>query len=196
MSSKSERKRVSHDRIQASASLALRRDGISGLSVHNVMEDAGLTVGGFYSHYSSREELIADAFDSAASERRAVVARALEGRTGNDRLPAFLGAYLAIDHVESREQGCPWGALLSDLPRAGEPLRANATEQFRRSAAGLHPDRRAAIATLAVSFSSLMLMRAVTDSRLREEIAEAACFAVESIVRNLERRGASEGESK
>jgi TetR/AcrR family transcriptional repressor of nem operon len=196
MSSKSERKRVSHDRIRSSASAALRRDGIGGLSVHNVMENAGLTVGGFYSHYASRGELIADAFDAAASERRAVVARALDRRTGNDRLAAFVGAYLAPGHVEDRDGGCPWGAVLSDLQRAGEPLRTKATAQFRRTAAGLHPDRRAAIATLAVSFSSLMLMRTVTDSHLRDEIAESARFAVDCIIRNLESPIASQGEIK
>lgn len=185
----------SHARIRAAAARTLRRDGADGLSVHKVMSEAGLTVGGFYAHYPSREELVTDAFSAAARERRMVVARVLDRVPPDKRPAAFMSAYLSEEHLEDLEGGCPWAAVLSDLPRAPESMRGLITEQFARSAAGLHPDRRVSIATLAVSFASLIMMRAVTDEALRQEIAEAAELAVESVLEKAGRT-AAKGEEE
>ena len=185
----------SHERIRTAAARALRRDGAEGLSVHKVMREAGLTVGGFYAHYPSREELVTDAFSAATHERRAVVARVLEGVPPGKRPSAFVSAYLAPEHLDDLSGGCPWAAVLSDLPRAPESMRNRITEQFARSAAGLHPDRRVSIATLMVSFASLIMMRAVTDEALRQEISEAAQCAVEGVLEKIE-RVATEGGKK
>lgn len=191
MPGKSEMKRIVHEKIRANAAAAMKREGLSAVSVHRVMHAAGLTVGGFYAHYGSREGMLEDAFTTAAAQRRSAVGKILEGKSGEERLTAFLSAYLSSEHVDDPASGCPWAAVLSELPRADDSLRRTATELLGRAVAGLHPDRRASIATLALGFASLMLMRTVTDEDLRQEIGESARFAVESIAR-ASRKGENE----
>lgn len=191
MPGRSEMKRDAHERIRSNAAAALKREGLNAVSVHRVMRAAGLTVGGFYAHYGSREEMVEDAFAAAAAQRRSSVEQILAGKSGDERLTAFLSAYLSPEHAADPVSGCPWAAVLSDLPRSGDTLRRTATELFGRSVAVLHPDRRASIATLALGFASLVLMRTVTDEGLRQEIAGAARFAVESVVRAT-RKGENE----
>lgn len=180
----------SRERIRASAAAELRRQGVRGLSLHRAMRDAGLTVGGFYGHYRSRDDLVLDAFLAAASQRREFVRRALEGVAGRERLTAFAEAYLAEDHVANVEGGCPWAAVLSELPRLEPGTRTTISEVFAASAGSLSADREAAIATLALSFASLILMRATTDDAQREEIARAARRAVAAIAESSGTGGA------
>lgn len=120
--SKSTRREQSHERILDAAARAVCRDGYAGLGVANVMKEAGLTHGGFYAHFESRDALLAEAVEhagrqSAARMRERIAARVAQGAS---RLRAFIEEYLSARHVEALDQGCPVAALGPDLAR-GEP---------------------------------------------------------------------------
>jgi len=133
MSARAQAKDVSHRRIRAAASRMLRREGIDATSVHKVMKGAGLTVGGFYAHFASRQQMIRHAFLDAVKQRRDLVMGLLEGRGSRDWLPTFLQSYLTVEHVEDRDNGCAWAALLSELPRADTQTRRMAERLFESS---------------------------------------------------------------
>jgi len=133
MSARTLAKDVSHRKIRAAASRMLRREGIEATSVHKVMKGAGLTVGGFYAHFDSRQQMIRHAFLHAVRQRRDLVMTLLQGRPTREWLPTFIRSYLSREHVEDRDNGCAWAALLSELPRADTATRSVAERLFDSS---------------------------------------------------------------
>ncbi len=125
-----------HQRILDVAARALRRDGFSGVGVADVMKGAGLTHGGFYAHFDSREALLvealkhADAASAANLDRRAAALRA----DGASPLAALVTAYLSEEHLAARESGlgCVVGALGSEMARQETPLREVARSRIER----------------------------------------------------------------
>src|SRR5438445_9168558 len=112
------RKEETHERIVDAAARAIQRRGYAGIGVADVMKEAGLTHGGFYAHFDSREALLVEALERAGQKGFAA-ARAAELRAGNG-VSAFrllVESYLADDHLASLETGCPVAAFSSDLPR-------------------------------------------------------------------------------
>jgi AcrR family transcriptional regulator len=113
------RKEDTHDQILDVAARALRREGYAGVRVADVMKEAGLTHGGFYAHFPSRDALLVEALARAGRDSAAAVARATEPRRGK-RASAFrslIEGYLSDRHLASPETGCPVAALGSDMPR-------------------------------------------------------------------------------
>jgi TetR/AcrR family transcriptional regulator, transcriptional repressor for nem operon len=119
------RKAISHERILEAASRDLRRPGFEGVNVAAVMKTAGLTHGGFYAHFESRDALLSEAMVRAsenAGEAIKTQAKSLED-TGISPFRAFVEAYLSAAHVEGCEVGCPIAALCGDMPlQASEVL--------------------------------------------------------------------------
>lgn len=115
-----------HDRIVDAAARALRRDGFAGVGVADVMKQAGLTHGGFYAHFASREALLAKALAHAANEAGVRLQSRLDAGKAQGRAPlrALIESYLHPKHMESTEYGCVLGALGSEMPRQGEALLA------------------------------------------------------------------------
>lgn len=128
-------KDASHEKIRATASRMIRRDGLEATSVHKVMKGSGFTVGGFYAHFDSRQQMIRHAFIEAVKQRRDRVNLLLEGRPPAEWLPRFLRDYLSAGHVDDRDNGCAWAALLSELPRADLTTRRMAERLFDSSVA-------------------------------------------------------------
>lgn len=116
-----------HQRILDVAARALRRNGFAGVGVADVMKGAGLTHGGFYAHFDSREALLvealahADAASAASLDRRTAALR----ENGASPLAALVTAYLSEEHLAARESGlgCVVGALGSEMARQEAPLR-------------------------------------------------------------------------
>lgn len=133
----SDHKQATRARIVEAASPALRSRGIEGVGVAEVMKAAGLTHGGFYAHFGSKDELVAEAIATAAAQTRArlsdVAAKAPPGR----KLPAVAEAYLGRQHSEHPEWGCPIAALGSELARGGGPAREAAGVAVRELLAWL-----------------------------------------------------------
>lgn len=125
-----------HQRILDVAARALRRNGFTGVGVADVMKGAGLTHGGFYAHFDSREALLvealehADAASSANLDRRAAALR----EDGTRPLAALITAYLSDEHLAAREAGlgCVVGALGSEMARQEAPLRDVARGRIER----------------------------------------------------------------
>src|SRR5882724_1840847 len=104
-------KEATHDRIVETAARAIRRSGYNGTSVADIMKEAGLTHGGFYAHFPSREAMLAEAADRAGAESVAVSTRVAATAQPKQALKALVRAYLSDEHVKSVETGCPIAAL-------------------------------------------------------------------------------------
>ena len=157
----SSRKEASHERIVETAARAIRRSGYGGAGVAEIMKEAGLTHGGFYAHFESREGMLAEAADRAGADGMAVIARVAAAAPPKQALEAMLRTYLSKEHVEAVETGCAVAALGSEMPRQapdwGQP--------------GAH-DR--ALVTVATALGALVLARAVDDPKLSDAVRKAA----------------------
>jgi AcrR family transcriptional regulator len=124
MHSPPSKKELTHARIVDAAARAIRRSGFEGVGVADVMKEAGLTHGGFYAHFESREAMLAEALAKAGSGGAASLARRIEGRkAGATTLRAIVEGYLSEAHLAGTESGCPVAALASEMPRQSPELR-------------------------------------------------------------------------
>jgi AcrR family transcriptional regulator len=125
---RSSRHQQSHERILDAAARAVRRSGVAGVGVAEVMKEAGLTHGGFYAHFESREALLAEALDHAGKQSGMRVRERMQARmaAGESAFSALVNEYLSGLHMEELELGCPVGAVSSDMQRAQDSLRETA----------------------------------------------------------------------
>jgi AcrR family transcriptional regulator len=177
------RKEETHDRIVAAASRAIRRSGYANTAVADVMKDAGLTHGGFYAHFESRDAMLAEAADRAGAETLKMVERLAAEVPQEQLLLAMLGAYLSKEHVQNVENGCATAALCSEIPRQAPEVRHAATRRIKEMidlVARQSPDwghevaHEKALVTVATMVGALVLSRAVDDERLSDALREAA----------------------
>jgi TetR/AcrR family transcriptional regulator, transcriptional repressor for nem operon len=177
------RKEATHDRIVKTAARAIRRAGYSGAGVAEIMNEAGLTHGGFYAHFDSREGMLAEAADRAGADGMALLARVAAAAPPKKALEAMLRTYLSKEHVESVETGCAIAALGSELPRQSPKVRRAATRRIKEMidlVARQSPDwgqpgaHEHALVTLATALGALVLARAVDDPKLSNALREAA----------------------
>jgi TetR/AcrR family transcriptional regulator, transcriptional repressor for nem operon len=175
-------KDVTHERIVETAARAIRRSGYNGTSVADIMKEAGLTHGGFYAHFPSREAMLAEAADRAGAESVAVSTRVAATAQPEQALQALVRAYLSKEHVKSVEMGCPIAALGSEMPRQAPEVRRAATRRIKEMidvVARQLPDwgqpaaHEHALVTVAASVGALLLARAVDDPKLSDALLEA-----------------------
>jgi len=147
------------------------------------MKDAGLTHGGFYAHFASREAMLAEAADRAGGESVAVMERVAAAAPPQQALRELLKAYLSKAHVEGVETGCATAALGSEMPRQAPEVRRAATRRIKEMidlVARHLPDwgkrgaHERALVTLSTAVGALVLARAVDDTRLSDALREAA----------------------
>jgi TetR/AcrR family transcriptional regulator, transcriptional repressor for nem operon len=114
-------KEQTRDRIVESAATALRAKGLDGVSIAEIMAEAGLTHGGFYAHFKSKDELIGAALGRASRE---TIERLSNNRVPDDRrIEAVIDTYLSAGHASHPELGCPLAALGSELVRGSDQIR-------------------------------------------------------------------------
>jgi TetR/AcrR family transcriptional repressor of nem operon len=164
------------ERIVETASRMFRENGFDGVGVDAIMNGAGLTHGGFYGHFGSKNDLAAEAVMRALE-------RSAETQGRYTTLSDLVSGYLSERHCADRANGCAIAALGADMARQGEGVRRGLTTHVRAQLdrlAGLLRNRTAvsrrkhAIATLAGMVGALTLARAVDDAALSKEILEAA----------------------
>jgi TetR/AcrR family transcriptional repressor of nem operon len=126
-------KEETRKRVLKAAAGAIRRDGPFKVGVAAVMAKAGLTHGGFYAHFSSKDEMVAAGVGWMFDEGRARLERETEGRGPADALRAYVDFYLSTNHRDSRSAGCPLPFLSADAPRLPGPAR----ERFARGVGDL-----------------------------------------------------------
>ena len=171
-------KAETHKRIVTIASKRFREDGLAGVGISELMKEAGLTVGGFYKHFESRDDLVAEAVGSAfGGWKRRVEAAASGGPAVS--YAKLIDEYLNEAHRDNPGAGCAFSALAGEIARSDKRTRALASEQVRNDLqliAGLLPgkDKRAARSKAILTFSALVgamsLARAVSDEALSLEI--------------------------
>lgn len=130
---RSSRKQDSYERILDAAARAVRQDGFSRVGVADVMREAGLTHGGFYAHFKSRDAMLAKALEHAgrASAERLARRIAAQREAGVSPFRALVERYLSESHLSSPETGCPVAALGSEMPRQQDELRAASCDRVR-----------------------------------------------------------------
>ena len=132
-----EHKQKTRAMVLQAAAKAIRADGPDRVAVAGVMAEAGLTHGGFYAHFKSKDELVAAAIGQMFEEARARWERETAERGPADGLVAYIDFYLSKKHRDARGFGCPMAALASDLPRLSEPAREQFADGVQRSTARL-----------------------------------------------------------
>ncbi|WP_296442689.1 TetR/AcrR family transcriptional regulator [Rhodoferax sp. UBA5149] len=133
MHSKPTRRETTHERIVEVAARTLRRNGYGGVGVADVMKQAGLTHGGFYAHFESRDALLAEAIERAGRDSAAVMNRRIDTSRarGQSPLRALVEGYLSETHLRGVEGGCVVAALSSEMPRQSPALLAPSTDRVR-----------------------------------------------------------------
>ncbi|MCV6903627.1 MAG: TetR/AcrR family transcriptional regulator [Achromobacter xylosoxidans] len=125
MAGPASRKELSHDRIVEAAARAIRREGYAGVGVADVMKEAGLTHGGFYAHFPSRDAMLVAAMERAGRDGAARMAQSMARRRAESASPlrALVESYLSEGHLVGCEGGCPISALASEMPRQSPQVR-------------------------------------------------------------------------
>lgn len=126
-----QRKADSHARIVDVAAKAIRRAGYRGVGVADIMLEAGLTHGGFYAHFASRKDMLIEAMQHAGQQNLAALERgiALRQRKGRTRFAALVETYLHDAHLDRVEDGCIVAALVCEMPREDDAVRAQAQQR-------------------------------------------------------------------
>jgi TetR/AcrR family transcriptional repressor of nem operon len=167
------RRERSHERIVEAAARAIRRSGYAGTGVADIMKEAGLTHGGFYAHFKSRDALLAEAVARAGQANAGRLERKVQslGREGASPLRVLIESYLSDDHLATTESGCVVSALISEMPRQAPEVREASAKRVNsliervRVAlpAGAEPAQAALITSAMVG--GLQLSRAVGSER-------------------------------
>ncbi len=190
MGSSRAEKAASHERIVRTAAARMRRDGIDGVSVAELMSDAGLTHGGFYRHFRSREELVAEAVERALADG-AERTTAAAGGGGSTALHRIIDGYLSPTHRDEPESGCAVAGLPAEIARSNARARAAYAGQvtsYVELLAGLiaQSDRPAerddAFLVLSALVGALSMARAVDDPRFSDEILDETARALRRLV--------------
>jgi TetR/AcrR family transcriptional repressor of nem operon len=172
---------ASHQRIVEITATRLRVDGLSRPAIGELMKEAGLTHGGFYRHFGSRDELVDESIVRALWDgaRRIADAAGAERDSGGDPLAGLIAAYLSPEHRDDLAGSCAVATLGADVARASDRTRSAYGDQVRsylRVIEGLldEPDpaarRRRAVLTLSALVGAVIMARAVSDPELSGEL--------------------------
>src|SRR5262245_54524986 len=156
LSKKADQKARTREAILTAAGRLLRERGIAGTNVADVMHEAGLTVGGFYAHFDSKEALIEAALHRCLGEWRGKPFGRPQEEAWSDRLAAMLERYLSARHRDEPCEGCPLPAVTAEIAVQGTGKQALAielaafTKWLQQGGEGDPPPRNAVLATLAL----------------------------------------------
>src|ERR1700730_17391683 len=184
-------KQATHARILRVAAKRFRERGLEGIGVADVMKEAGVTVGGFYKHFGSRDELVVEALAAAFKDLDV-----WEEHTAD--MAHLLENYLTEAHRDASGTGCAMGALLGDMTRGSKSARALYTERVKRSlaffSAFLPSSRRSdkrghTLLILSALLGAINLSRAVSDPSLSREILHGVREELISLVKPESRTG-------
>ena len=174
-------KEETHERIVDVAARAIRKYGYAGVGVADVMKEAGLTHGGFYAHFDSREALLVEALERASRDSAEAVTRAAEKRAGKGigAFRSLVETYLADEFLSSLEIGCPVAALSCEMPRQSQAVREASAVRVQKLIAAVRamlPEapRAAASVVAGTLVGSLQLARALGDNAEGRAVLSAA----------------------
>jgi len=182
-----EHKFQTHARIVKRASVKLREKGAHGIGVADLMKEAGLTHGGFYAHFDSREALVIEAFTHAMDRSTEHWRKQSERVSAEKRLSTIVNGYLSPLHRDNPGQGCAVPALAAEITReSAKTRRAFAArlermiEMLAKQFHGLPPKaaRKQATAALATMMGSLVMARIAGNGEFSDDILKSGRDAV------------------
>ena len=191
MSHEPSRKELTHERIVTAAARAIRRSGYAGTGVADIMKEAGLTHGGFYAHFDSRTQLLAEAADRAGAQSMERMRKVADRAAPEDALRAFVDAYLSDAHVEAPEAGCSLAALGTEMPRQAPEVRQVCARRLKDmvdlverqlpewGAPGQHDK---ALAVMSCLVGAMVLARASDDKRVSKDVRNAAKALIQHVL--------------
>ncbi len=179
-----EHKAETRQKILTAAARLFREFGYDGVGVDAIMAEAGLTAGGFYAHFPSKQALFTEALATALESREKLWAAKNALQPGEKSLRLMINSYLSRTHRSSVAEGCPLPALTPDVARADQATRANYERRLLQVLREIEsfltkdkPDKSdkkdTALALLAQLVGGLMLARAVNDEQLSDHILKA-----------------------
>jgi len=180
-------KELTRRKVLSEAAAAIRRRGPAGVGVADLMAQAGLTHGGFYAHFKSKDELVAEAISAMFDERYRGFRSCVEGKEPARGLAMFVDRYLSTTHRDGIQSGCPLPSLSSDvarLPLAARRRFAAGAERLTQGIAnvlrelGKADPRDLAASMLAEMVGALALSRAVADPDLSGQILTSSREAI------------------
>lgn len=170
---------ATRERIVEAAAGEFRRNGIGATGLSNLMGAAGLTHGGFYKHFASKEQAVAEACAYAIEEIGETLGAAMDKRAARPALHGAINAYLTVEHRDNAGTGCPFAALGAELARGSEAVRESASAGLdaliaRFAARHAEPESAQASTEAMLALSSmigaLVLSRIVTDDKRSRDI--------------------------
>lgn len=168
-----------HRRIVRNASRQLRAKGLNGPAVATLMRAAGLTHGGFYRHFGSRNDLVAEAVEESLQELRDRLVTAAKQADSGEGWKAMVRCYLSLELCDRADEGCPIAALAPDMARTRAALKqriAMAILKFRQELLPFMPghneDEKAAnfLAIFSSMIGAIAIARTMPDSAVRQRI--------------------------
>jgi TetR/AcrR family transcriptional repressor of nem operon len=175
-------KAQSRQRILDAAALQLRELGLSGVSIGDLMKSAKLTHGGFYGHFSSRDDLIAEALEKALRDGEESAIRT--GSTKGPRtLKSFLNSYLSKTHRDNPRTGCAISAVAGDVARADIRARSIMSDRLGKYFDNIkdiadEDDNDFAMAVMSMVVGAVTLSRVMKDEKISDKLLLAARKAI------------------
>ena len=175
-----EHKIKTHQRVVRAAAKRFREKGLEGVAIADLMKEVGITVGGFYKHFDSRDHLVVEAFRAASGPWERQLAAAESGGPPVT-YQNLIDSYLSEAHRDHPGKGCPISALAGDIARGSKPIRSLLTEKVEtgfKLLSNLLPQedgagRSKAILSVVALIGAVELARAMTDPTLSREILES-----------------------
>jgi TetR/AcrR family transcriptional repressor of nem operon len=176
------RKQLTHDRIVETAGRAIRRAGFQGVGVADIMKEAGLTHGGFYAHFPSRDALLVEALDCLGQKgaSRMAARAAAQPVQGVSALRVLVDGYLSERHLAEIESGCPVAALISEVPRQSPEVRDAAGQRVRGLIAAVQRSLPPKSPAGAAGVIASQLVGALQMARVLGESAEGRALLAQS----------------
>lgn len=184
-----EHKERTRQKVLSEAAAAIRQHGPDRIGVADLMAKAGLTHGGFYAHFKSKDELVAEAISQMFNERYEFFLSCTEGRSPAEGLTRYIDAYLSTHHRDGISQGCPLPTLSGDLARLPAAARERFTTGLERLSASIAEllrvldfaePIRLARSILSEMVGAMTLSRAIADPEASDRILKASRDAIKA----------------
>lgn len=176
-----EHKQRTHQKIVSEAAKAIRQEGPDNVGIANLMARLGLTQGGFYAHFKSKDILVAEAITHIFEERKKAFVKMMEDAGPAEGLGSFIDFYLSLEHCHNREKGCPVVSLNSDVARMPEVVKKHfeagiqgLTKSFADVLAQLNQPHPMTLATSVLSemVGAMAVARTVTNADFSADVLE------------------------
>ncbi len=174
-----EHKAKVHQKIVKDASRRIRAEGLNGAAVSAVMRDTGLTHGGFYKHFGSKDELLVESLREGFREIEETLVRAAEQSAPGDAWKAVVKTYLSLELCERPERGCPLAALAPELARAARAMKPKVVAELVNYKSRMLPfmpgrrtvdKERAFFAIFSTMIGAVEIARMLPDPATREKV--------------------------